>query len=213
MRIGSRSASWVVQRYARRLFGAFFADSPGHTDLDSERRACAALGDAPMFGQCGAQVVKTTSYGFRATVISPTMSHPAWKCQSLRFDRSLSTNKVRLTLLQRGLTQPHTRLTDRRARSTNRSPRLTHPFCDHIYLKSLRFRVHCVNPTLVTRRLACTNFLNNFLRHPSDLAESSNDCVHSNERSVPGFGLGSALRNEGRATGRLRLSGPGAGAG
>ena len=42
----------------RTVPGAFVAGSPGHIDLDCERRACADLGVAPVFGQCGAEVVK-----------------------------------------------------------------------------------------------------------------------------------------------------------
>ena len=61
-RIGSRYPSWVVRRYARRVFGPFqerlLPVHRGHIDLDCELRACAALGVAPVFGQCGAEVVK-----------------------------------------------------------------------------------------------------------------------------------------------------------
>ena len=42
----------------RTVPGAFVAGSPGHIDLDCERRACADLGVAPVFGQCGTEVVK-----------------------------------------------------------------------------------------------------------------------------------------------------------
>ena len=42
----------------RTVPGAFVAGSPGHIDLDCELRACAGLGVAPVFGQCGTEVVK-----------------------------------------------------------------------------------------------------------------------------------------------------------
>ena len=42
----------------RTVPGAIVAGSPGHIDLDCELRACADLGVAPVFGQCGTEVVK-----------------------------------------------------------------------------------------------------------------------------------------------------------
>ena len=42
----------------RTVPGAFVTGSQGHIDLDCELRACADLGVAPVFGQCGTEVVK-----------------------------------------------------------------------------------------------------------------------------------------------------------
>lgn len=84
---------------------------------------------------------------------------PTAMCQSLVFDRSLSTPEVRLTLRQDRLTELRARLTDPRERSTHRRRRLTHRLSARNYLKYMRSHVYCVNWILITQLRAGAIFL------------------------------------------------------